>query len=79
MVNLNDHEATLSVAQIEAKKELKNCICPLHKRKGRVSFDFDNDGANAYITAYCCSEHAQSMSQTLKEIQLFNTIVIKNK
>lgn len=77
MGNFYDIESSLAVAQTEAKKVLKDCICPVHKRKGRVSFDYDDLGCNAYIKC-CCIQHAQQMTNAIKETEMFRKIEIEN-
>lgn len=70
-------EMDLAVAQDEAKKLLKDMKCTVHKRKGRVSFDFDDNGCNAYIKC-CCVDYAKQISDTINKTQLFNKIVIED-
>ena len=61
-----------------AKEALKNLRCPIHNRKGRVSFNYDNNGVYAQITKYCCLTHAQSMANALENAESFDHIEIKN-
>lgn len=73
----DDFELALSLAQEEVKENLKHLKCKTHKNKGRVSFDYDNLGLNAYIKC-CCIDHANKMKKAISETQSFRKIEIEN-
>lgn len=56
----------------------KNMICPVHKRKILFKYDYLNDGTHAYITRYCCLQHAKRVAKAFEEAQLFDHICIEN-
>lgn len=60
-----------------ARSFVRKFVCPVHKRKVLVSFDYDEHGTHAYITRYCCREHAEVVVKALKEAQLFDTVAIE--
>ena len=73
-----DPESTLDIAKPMANDIKTKMICPIHKKRVRLSFDYDYDGANAYIVFYCCRNHAEMVADSIKEIEMFNNIEIKN-
>lgn len=75
----SDYELDLQLGKEEAKKALKDVKCSVHNKKARLSYDYDNDGANVYITKYCCSPFAKEVSNILSEIVHFNNIVIEDQ
>jgi len=75
----SDYELDLLLGKEEAKKVLKDVKCSVHNKKARLSYDYDNDGANVYITKYCCTFFAKEVSSVLKEIVQFNSIVIEKQ
>jgi len=56
----------------------KNMPCPVHKRKILFKYDYLNDGTHAYITRYCCLEHAQRVAKAFEKAQLFDHVCIEN-
>lgn len=53
--------------------------CPVHHRKILFQCDYDDSGLNAYITRYCCLEHAKRVAKAFEEAELFNHIFIENQ
>lgn len=72
------YESDLSFSIKEAKAIKAKMPCPKHRRKVLFTADYDNDGVNAYITRYCCREHAERVAKAFEEAQLFNRIEIED-
>lgn len=72
-------EFGLAAAKEEANEIKKSMPCPVHKRKILFQCDYDNAGLNAYITRYCCLEHAKRVAKAFKEAELFDHIYIENQ
>ncbi len=72
-------ETALAVAKEEANEIKKSMMCPIHKRKILFQCDYDDAGLNAYITRYCCFEHAKRVAKAFKEAELFDHIYIEKK
>ena len=72
-------EDALAVAKEEANVIKKSMPCPVHKRKILFQCDYDDFGLNAYITRYCCLEHAKRVAQAFKEAELFDHIYIEKQ
>ena len=70
-------EEEFGVAEEIAKKVLSKMTCTTHKKKARVSFDYDNLGNNAYIKKACCSEFIKEVSDALAETKQFHKIEVK--
>lgn len=70
-------EDALASAKEEAT-DIKNSMpCPVHKRKISFKCDYDNSGLNAYITRYCCLDHAKRVAQAFKDAELFDRVCVK--
>lgn len=65
-------------AQEEGKEIVSKLICPVHNKKAKVSFDYDNFGNNAYIKKACCSNFLKQVKKVLSETQSFNKIEIED-
>jgi len=72
-------ESGLAYAKEEANEIKKSMPCPVHKRKILFQCDYDDSGVNAYITRYCCLEHAKRVAQAFKEAELFDHIYIEKQ
>lgn len=72
-------ESGLAVAKEEANKIKKSMSCPVHKRKVLFQCDYDDEGLNAYITHYCCREHAERVANAFKKAELFDHVYIENQ
>lgn len=70
-------EDALAAVKEEANEIKKSMPCPVHKRKILFQCDYDDSGLNAYITRYCCLEHAQRVAKAFKEAELFDHIHIE--
>ena len=75
---LPDYELDMKQGEEIANKIKSKMPCPIHKKKVRLDFDYDYNGANSYIIKYCCVEHAKTMAAALKKIELFNNVTIEN-
>lgn len=65
---------------VSKAKKLKSTLpCPTHKRKVLFQYDYTQAGTNAYITRYCCKEHAKRVAQAFIEAQLFDHVYIKKE
>lgn len=76
---LPDYELDMILGKPLANKVKAEMICPIHKRKVILNFDYDKDGANAYIVKYCCIEHAQNVADALSEIEFFNNVIVEKQ
>ena len=72
------YESDLSFSIKEAKAIKAKMPCPKPRRKVLFTADYDNDGVNAYITRYCCREHAERVAKAFEKAQLFNRIEIED-
>lgn len=72
------YESDLSFSIKEANAIKAKMLCPKHRRKVLFTADYDDDGVNAYITRYCCREHAERVAKAFEKAQLFNRIEIKD-
>ena len=72
-------ETALAAAVPEANEIKKKMICPVHKRKILFKYDYTDAGTNAYITRYCCLEHAQRVAQAFKDAELFDNVSIEDQ
>jgi hypothetical protein len=72
-------EFGLAVAKDKANEIKKSMPCPVHKRKILFQCDYDDSGLNAYITRYCCLEHAKRVAKAFKEAELFDHIYIEKQ
>ena len=71
-------EEDFGAAENTGKELLKNLLCPTHKKKARVSFDYDEFGNNAYIEKCCCPDFVKQVSDSLAETKRFNKIEVTN-
>lgn len=72
-------ESSLAVNVPKAQEIKKRLVCPVHNRKVLFGYDYDNSGTHAYITRYCCPEHAKVVADAFKEAQLFDFVTIKDQ
>ena len=72
-------ESALAYSKEEANEIKKSMPCPVHHRKVLFKCDYDDAGLNAYITRYCCIEHAKRVAQAFKDTELFDHIHIENQ
>lgn len=77
-MNTFDPEMDYVNAVPQAKKIKSSIICPIHHRKALTSFDYDNDGVNAYVTRYCCLDLAKQVSAAFLKAKIFNHVYIQN-
>lgn len=73
-----DFEQDLIDGKPLAKKIKHSMVCPDHKKRVNLSYDFDDYGANAYIVKYCCFKHAEAVQCELQKISFFNRVEIEN-
>lgn len=71
-------EDGLAYAKKEAAAIKSRMVCPVHHRKVLFSADYDLNGTHAYITRYCCREHAQRVADAFEEAQLFDFVEIED-
>lgn len=77
---LYEYAETSLAENVPVAKEIKkNMICPIHKRKVLFQYDYSNDGTHAYITRYCCLEHAQSVMKAFVKAKLFDHVSIEHQ
>ena len=72
-------ETSLAVNVPKAKKLKSTLVCPVHKRKVLFKYDYTQAGTNAYITRYCCKEHAQRVAQAFIDAELFDNVYIETE
>lgn len=72
-------ESSLLSAVPKANEIKKNMPCPVHHRKILFKYDYTDAGTNAYITRYCCLEHAQRVAKAFEEAELFDNVSIENQ
>lgn len=78
MVYIRDLENELRIAMDEVKPLVRSLTCPIHKRKARLIYDYDNRGINAYIKKCCCQAFADVVAEKLEETKFFDNIEIVN-
>lgn len=72
-------EDALAAAKEEANEIKQAMPCPVHKRKVSFKCDYNNSGLNAYITRYCCLEHAKRVAEAFEEAELFDRVRIEKQ
>ena len=72
----SDPEVSLWYAIEKAKPIVRSLCCPVHRRKARVQFDYNDRGLNAYITKCCCVAFADVVVKALQDAELFDHIEI---
>jgi hypothetical protein len=72
-------ETSLAVNVPKAKKLKSTLVCPVHKRKVLFKYDYTQAGTNAYITRYCCKEHAQRVAQAFTDAELFDNVYVETE
>lgn len=72
-------ETALAEAVPKANAIKKELVCPIHKRKVLFKYDYSDSGTHAYITRYCCLEHAQRVAKAFEEAQLFDHVSVENQ
>lgn len=71
-----DYELELGNVQQEAKLLISFLVCPVHKKKCKVTFDYDNTGVNAYVEKCCCQKLGEVAYTLLASTGKFQEISI---
>jgi hypothetical protein len=72
-------EENFGDAEKLGKEVVKKLVCPVHGKKARVSFDYDNSGNNAYITKCCCPQFANCVKDAILQTNSFHVVKIEDE
>lgn len=74
------HEIALAIAIPYAKKIKAVSMCPIHRKKRiSITYDYDNEGVNAYVSKGCCQEFRRLVAQALKRTKRFDAVYIEEQ
>jgi hypothetical protein len=63
-----------------AKRTVNELICSIHKKRVKLSFDYDRDeNAIPYISKCCCKAFAQEVADALYQTGAFDIIYLEHK
>lgn len=72
------YETALAIAIPYAKEVKATSICPIHhKKRISITYDYDNEGVNAYVSKGCCPEFRRLVAEALKKTERFDAVYIE--
>ena len=72
----SDPESVLGYNIETAKPIVRLLTCHIHRRKARVTFDYDDRGQIAHVSKYCCQDFAEEVADKLAKLEIFDYIEI---
>lgn len=54
-------------------------VCKIHRLRTRLTYDYDADGTNVYISKCCCLDFAKEMAATLYNSGLVSKVYLEAK
>ncbi len=71
-----DDETFAFNTYLACKEIVDTTICKNHERKLSIDWDYDEFGANIYLSNYCCERFAKAMANLLFERQSVDSIYL---
>jgi hypothetical protein len=78
MIPIIDPEQEFGYAKDAAKPIVKSLLCPIHKKRAKFVYGYDDKGIYAQLTKCCCFYFSQIVVNALEEAELFDRIEVKD-